>query len=136
AVPIALRNQVIDAHTPARMAFALKGVPELGVGIPLPAVEAEYFELADLDDLNSTLESLGFSLLGAAALTTLAGAGLGLWASRRSLRPLAAVSHAAEAIAGGRLDTRLEAIDDPDLAVLAESFNDMARALQDRIERD
>jgi signal transduction histidine kinase len=52
------------------------------------------------------------------------------------MRPLAAVSHAAEAIAGGRLDTRLEATADPDLGVLAISFNDMARALQDRIERD
>jgi signal transduction histidine kinase len=46
------------------------------------------------------------------------------------------VSQAAEAIAGGRLDTRLEAKDDPDLGVLAASFNEMAQALQDRIERD
>ncbi|MEY2571648.1 MAG: two-component system, OmpR family, sensor histidine kinase MtrB [Acidimicrobiaceae bacterium] len=136
AVPLALRNEVVDHQTPARMAFDLKGSPALGVGIPLPAVGAEYFELADLGDLNSTLESLALSLLGAAALTTLAGAALGLWASRRSLRPLAAVSQAAEAIAGGRLDTRLEATADPDLGVLAISFNDMARALQDRIERD
>ena len=41
-----------------------------------------------------------------------------------------------EAIAGGRLDTRLEAADDPDLGALVTSFNDMASALQDRIERD
>jgi signal transduction histidine kinase len=46
------------------------------------------------------------------------------------------VSQAAEAIAGGRLDTRLEATRDPDLGILATSFNDMALALQDRIERD
>jgi two-component system sensor histidine kinase MtrB len=31
-----------------------------------------------------------------------------------------------KAIAGGRLDTRLEPTDDPDLRVLANSFNDMA----------
>ena len=136
AVPGELQNEVIDQQTPARMSYSLKGTPELAVGIPLPAVQAEYFELVDLTDLNNTLESLGFSLLGAGALTTLAGAGLGLWASRRALRPLAAVSQAAEAIAGGRLDTRLEATADPDLGVLALSFNDMARALQDRIERD
>ena len=136
AVPAELRNEVIQQRTAARMSFDYKGTPELAVGIPLNAVSAEYFELVDLDDLNSTLESLGLSLAGAAALTTLAGTGLGLWASRRLLRPLAAVSQAAEAIAGGRLETRLESIDDPDLAVLATSFNDMARALQDRIERD
>ena len=46
------------------------------------------------------------------------------------------MSQAAEAIAGGRLDTRLESVDDPDLGTLATSFNDMAQALQERIERD
>src|SRR5439155_16539922 len=65
-----------------------------------------------------------------------AGAAFGWWASRRALRPLTDVSQAAEAIAGGRLDTRLDPLADPDLTVLATSFNDMAQALQDRIERD
>src|SRR3546814_13758556 len=40
------------------------------------------------------------------------------------------------ALAAGRLDTRLEASEDPDLAPIASSFNEMARTLQDRIERD
>ncbi len=83
-----------------------------------------------------TLRSLGISLLGASAFTTVAGFALGWWASRRALRPLADVSEAAEAIAGGRLDTRLEGTDDPDLGILSTSFNDMAQALQERIERD
>lgn len=135
AIPQSLRD-LVRSGKPARMSYSSKGKPAVAVGIPLASVEAQYFELASLDDLRSTLESFGFSLLGAAALTTLAGAGLGLWATRRSLRPLADVSQAAEAIAGGRLDTRLEATDDPSLGVLATSFNDMARALQERIERD
>src|SRR5262249_14274118 len=37
---------------------------------------------------------------------------------------------------GGRLDTRLEATDDRDLRVLSNSFNDMAEALEARVERD
>ncbi|MEO7556725.1 MAG: HAMP domain-containing sensor histidine kinase [Acidimicrobiales bacterium] len=136
SLPAALRTAVINDGTPARMTFALKGTSALAVGVPLPSVGAEYFEIVELDDLESTLGSLGFSLLGASILTTLAGAALGYWASRRALRPLADVSQAAEAIAGGRLDTRLEAAEDPDLGVLANSFNDMAQALQERIERD
>ena len=60
-----------------------------------------------LSETADTLQALGISLLGATAITTAAGAMLGLWASRRALRPLADVSEAAEAIAGGRLDTRL-----------------------------
>jgi signal transduction histidine kinase len=135
SLPAALRRAVAQG-TPVRMRYTLHGRPELAVGIPLPAAGAAYFEIVDLSELQSTLSSLGISLLGAAAVTTFAGAMLGWWASRRALRPLADVSLAAEAIAGGRLDTRLEAIDDRDLAVLARSFNDMAQALQDRIERD
>src|SRR5690606_30936173 len=40
------------------------------------------------------------------------------------------------ALAAGRLDTRLEASEDPDLRPIASSFNNMAQTLQDRIERD
>ncbi len=138
-LPLALRRTVLDDRQPAVMRYRVGGEPSLAVGLPLPAVdgaEAAYFEIVDLSETEETLRSLGFSLLAASAVTTGAGAALGLWASRRALRPLADVSPAAEAIAGGRLDTRLEATLDPDLGMLATSFNDMAQALQDRIERD
>lgn len=134
-LPEQLRGEVSEGE-PARMRFSSQGEPTLVVGLPVPAANAEYYEAVGLDDLNDTLRSLGISLFGASVLTTFAGAGIGLWASRRTLRPLVEVSHAAEAIAGGRLDTRLEATEDPDLGVLATSFNDMAHALQTRIERD
>ena len=91
-----------------------------------PAVNAAYFEIVSLSELEDTLASLGVSLLAAALVTTLAGAGLGFWASRRALRPLTEVAQAAEAIAGGALDTRLESVDDVDLAPLARSFNDLS----------
>lgn len=135
SIPASLRTTVGEDHA-ARILFSQQGRPALAVGVPVPAVNAEYFEIIELDDLQSTLDSLGISLLGASVMTTLAGAGLGWWAGRRALRPLADVSQAAEAIAGGRLDTRLEGTDDPHLGVLATSFNEMAQALQDRIERD
>ena len=125
-----------EAGTPVRMRVAIDGQPELLIGIPLPEVQGLYFEFVSLADTEATLESLSTSLFGAALVTTLAGAGLGLWASRRVLRPLADVSTAAEAIAGGRLDTRLGAADDPDLGVLVSSFNHMASVLEGRIEQD
>jgi two-component system, OmpR family, sensor histidine kinase MtrB len=138
ALPDELRQAVVDGDLAALMRYDLDGTPLLAVGMPLPLVSnhAAYFEIVDLSETESTLRALGISLLGAAALTTAAGAALGLWASRRALRPLGDVSEAAEAIAGGRLDTRLEATGDPDLGTLAGSFNDMAMALQERIERD
>jgi signal transduction histidine kinase len=135
ALPPALRDLVL-AGQPARMRAEVRGEMHLFVGIPIPSANAAYFEVVPLDDLESTLEALGVSLIGASLLTTLAGAALGWWASRRALRPLSGVSTAAMALADGRLDTRLESSEDPDLRPISASFNLMAQTLQDRIERD
>jgi signal transduction histidine kinase len=134
-LPGELRSAVADG-APARMRYDLGERPALAVGIPIPAAGAAYFEIVELSDVEDTLQTLGLSLVGTSALTTILGASFGWWASRRALRPLADVSEAAEAIAGGRLDTRVPADSDPDLGTLAGSFNDMAAALQARIERD
>jgi signal transduction histidine kinase len=135
AVPASLLDAVAGGQ-PSRMRTSVAGHPELIIGIPLPKTKSLYVEFVSLSDTESTLESVSASLFAAALLTTLAGAALGWWASRRALRPLADVSVAAEAIAGGRLDTRLGAIDDPDLGVLVSSFNHMAQVLETRIEQD
>ncbi|CAN5274715.1 HAMP domain-containing sensor histidine kinase [soil metagenome] len=136
SLPSALREIVTVEGRPARMRYDYRGETELAIGIPLQAANAAYFEVVDLAELEDTLRQLSLSLTGASIVTTLAGAALGWWASRRALRPLADVSRAAEAIAGGRLDTRLHAEDDPELGVLVTSFNNMAQALQARIEND
>ena len=86
--------------------------------------------------MRSTLNSVNLALILAAGITTLLGIVLGAIAASRAVRPLTAASQAAQAIAGGRLDTRLAETEDPDLAVLTSSFNDMASALQLRVERD
>ncbi|HEX2574901.1 MAG TPA: HAMP domain-containing sensor histidine kinase [Aquihabitans sp.] len=133
-VPSELLRQVEDGQA-SRMRIALDGTPELLIGLPLED-GALYFEFVSLADTQSALESLSASLFGATLVTTLAGGALGWWASRRTLRPLADVSVAAEAIAGGRLDTRLGAIEDPDLGVLVTSFNHMAQVLEERMDRE
>ncbi len=134
-LPPQLRTTVTNGQ-PARMRFTLDGESRLAVGVPLPSVQASYFEVTSFRELEGALSSLGLSLLAAALVTTIAGAALGASVSRRVLRPLADVSAAAVAIAGGRLDTRVASIDDADLGTLVTSFNDMASALQERIERD
>src|SRR3954469_1506295 len=136
AIPEALKQRVRDQAVPARMIATVRGKPALAGGIPLPSVGASYFEIVSLQELQSTLNSVGVSLLGATVLTTCLGVLLGVWASRRAVRPLADAALAAKAIAGGRLDTRLEATDDRDLRELSSAFNDMAAALQLRVEND
>ncbi|MCU1372179.1 MAG: putative two-component histidine kinase [Ilumatobacteraceae bacterium] len=127
--------EMAEQGTASRMRVSVNGEPDLLIAVPL-ADGGLYFEFVPLTDAQNTLESLSTSLFGAALVTTLAGAAVGWWASRRTLRPLADVSMAAEAIAGGHLETRLGAVDDPDLGVLVSSFNHMAQVLEERIEQD
>ena len=102
------------------------GTAEIAVGVPIPALNADYFEVFDLSDLDHTLRVLGLTLFVVGIITTLLGTGLGRFASTRLLRPLAEVSRAAGAIAGGELDTRLDPdAADPDLEGLTNSFNTM-----------
>jgi signal transduction histidine kinase len=134
-IPEALRAAVAEGR-PARMRYVLDGTTRVAIGIPLPAVDASFFESASFAEVESALNSLTLALVVAGTFTTIAGASLGAAAGRSVLRPLAEVRQAAVAIAGGRLDTRVTTVDDADLGALVTSFNDMARALQERIERD
>jgi two-component system sensor histidine kinase MtrB len=138
SIPHQLRDDVV-AGTVSIQTFVSgsQGQPQIAVGIPIPAVHASYFEVFSLADLGHTLRVLGITLIGTGVVTTLVGAVLGRFASRRLLRPLSVVSRAAVAIAGGQLDTRLAAdAADPDLEGLTTSFNAMVDQIQSRIERE
>ncbi len=114
----------------------INGTPTMVVGVPLTRSSISYFEVAPLGELQRTLSVLAWSLTAAAACTVVLGAALGLYASRRVLRPLREFSYAAEKVGSGRLDTRLRVVGDPDLAAFGAAFNDMAEALEQRTERD
>ncbi len=135
-VPTLLKSRVLIDGVPSRMILMVGDERVVVIGIPLPEVGAAYFEFASLTDVSSTLRSVGLSLMFAGFITTMFGVVLGSVASRRAVKPLGDAAQAAKAIAGGRLDTRLETTDDNDLRLLANSFNDMASALQQRVERD
>ena len=136
SVPVTLRNAVIRANRSATISYRLQGHAELAVGIALPTVSAAYFEVFDLEDVSRTLVALALSLAGASVVATAAGALIGSRASRRLISPLRQTATAAAAIAGGRLDTRLPVGRTSELAELAESFNAVVAALEQRIRRD
>jgi len=135
AIP-AQEQALVLGGTPATQRFSLDGSVQVVVGVPLPAVHSAYFDVVSLQELAGTLRALAFALAAAALVTTVAGAAVGRWASGRALRPLAGITNAAVAIAGGQLDTRVEAGEDVDLQKLAAAFNRMAGNLQARIERE
>jgi methyl-accepting chemotaxis protein len=137
AIPEKLRKDVLSGSAATQTYRTNAGTAEIAVGLPVPSVHAAYFDVFDLSDLDHTLRVLGLTLLVAGVVTTVLGVALGRFASVRLLRPLADVSRAAGAIAGGDLDTRLdEGAADPDLEGLTLSFNTMVDQLQERIERE
>jgi two-component system sensor histidine kinase MtrB len=138
SIPHQLRDEVFNGIVAIQtFVSGHQGQPQIVVGVPIRSVHAAYFEVFSLSDLSHTLRVLGITLVGTGVVTTLVGAVLGRFASRRLLRPLSVVSRAAVAIAGGQLDTRLAAdAADPDLEGLTTSFNAMVDQIQSRIERE
>ena len=137
AVPASLL-ELVESGIPARMRTTIGASTAIVSAVPIPGTStgAIYFEAAPLDDIEETLDTLAFILFGVAAVTTLFAAAFGWWAAGRLLNPLFKVRTAAEALAAGALDTRLTPPEDADLASLTASFNEMARALEERIARD
>lgn len=107
------------------------------VGVPIPAVETQVFEVFQLGGLEHTLRTLLLHMGEGALLTSLIGLAGGLWVSRRAVRPLIETSQAAALIAQGELTTRLlVSRADEEVQQLTESFNAMVSQLVERIERD
>lgn len=135
ALPSSL-TEVVAAGGAGRQLAEIDGRPYTGVGVAIPAYNARYFELTPMDDINRTLDDLARGLALSALAATLCGAGVGWFASGRILRPLRQFTSAAERIAEGGFDTRITSAGDRDLRLLARSFNRMADAVQQRIDRE
>ena len=114
----------------------IDGEPYATVGVYISRHDTGYYEAFPAATTQTTLRSVLTALALGAAGTVLLATLFGFSTSRRLLRPLGRVVDAAEDIASGGLDTRLEPESDPDLDRLANSFNDMADAVQARIERE
>jgi signal transduction histidine kinase len=133
-IPAGLRAMVEGGQAGAQRVQTQSG-PGLIIGIPLSAT-TQFYEIHSLQELQQTLSLIGLVLALVAAGTTVAGAGLGWYTTRRVLRPLASVAQAARGIAGGDLTARLDDAAEPELERLTRSFNHMVDQLARRIERD
>jgi two-component system sensor histidine kinase MtrB len=127
---------VSDGHATEQTLDA-KGNILFVVGVPIPSVETQVFEVFQLHNLEHTLQLLALVLGIGALFTSLVGISGGVWVTRRTVRPLEEVSFAAALIAEGALTTRLQVNRaDREVQQLTESFNQMVSQLVQRLERD
>ena len=134
-LPASLLSVTANGHA-ANQRTHINGTPVLVVGVPLGASDRTYFEVFSFVELERTLSTLAWSLFAVACATTLLGAAVGGYASRWSTTRGVLLERRHRDHAVGHLETRLDARGDADLAPLAASFNDMAGALQRRIEQE
>lgn len=135
-IPSDLSRIVGDKHAATQLVAAPDGRPALAIGVPIAAVEAEWYEMFPLDDLEHSMDLLARASLLAAGLASIVAGLLGWAGAGRVVRPLGPISDAAARVAGGDLRMRVAIPTDPDLRPLAESFNHMAESLEARIERE
>jgi signal transduction histidine kinase len=134
SIPDSLLALVRQGHPGAQRVRTDSG-PALILAVPLSS-STVFFEVHSLQELEATLQVIALVLGLVAGGTTVAGAALGWYATRRALRPLASVADAAQGIAEGDLSARLDPAAEPELERLTDSFNDMVDQLSRRIARD
>ncbi len=135
-VPGEMITTVLRGNAAAQI-LVVRGQVIFVVGVPIPAVETQFFEVFNFASLEHTLRLLMLVLGAGALVTTFIGIAGGLWVTRRTVRPLEQVSLAAAAIADGSLSTRLQVTRaDREVQQLTDSFNEMVSQLVDRLERD
>ena len=134
-LPVDLVSKTLSGIT-GRQRFQFNGEPYEALGINIAAINAHYFEAFPLTDVQRTLTTIRTTLSFGVLLITFAAGLLGFSISNRVLRPLRRVTSVATDIASGGLDVRLAEERDPELALLATSFNNMVDAVQSRIQRE
>jgi len=129
-----VRNAIGGTSGVQRVDF--NGRPFEAVGVSIPVIDATYFEVFPISDVADTLGTIRSTLVAAVIGITIVAGLIGFLLSGNVLLPLRRVTAAAKTIAEGALETRLDSERDPDLQRLVESFNGMADAVQERIERE
>ncbi|HEX2851570.1 MAG TPA: HAMP domain-containing sensor histidine kinase [Acidimicrobiales bacterium] len=114
--------------------YRLRDQPVIAVGVPVPAVNAMYFEVNRLTQLDSALRAMSLALLLASIVTTIGGGIIGFILSGNLVRPIRMLAARAEAVAAGDATAFDEA--DAELAPLVGSLNRVIEGYATRAERE
>ena len=121
-------SQLVRAHT------VVDGQPYLVIGGSRGNGDGLYFFFSKEELVASVTEVR--NVLAVGWLVAVAAAALiGSRVARRTLRPVRAAAEASQSLAEGLLDTRLTRLSDDEFGVLGHAFNEMADALQAKMEQ-
>lgn len=134
-LPKELVKEVIAGRSGSQR-FTFDGDPYIVYGISIAGLDAAYFEALPQGDLDNTLRNIATTLAAGVVGTAILAGIFAAWSSKRSLAPLRRMVDAAESLASGDMSRRLPDEDDPDLESLVKSFNEMADAVQARLQRE
>ena len=130
---------LVASGTPVRTQILLGATPVIAVGIPISINDSSnfvFFGTIEIIELQRTLNLLQNIFIVGSIFSTIGGAFIGLWLSRQVSEPLKQVSSAAERIALGDFSIQIDIPTEPDLSIIAKSFNFMTKSLQTRIARE
>ncbi|MEV0154042.1 HAMP domain-containing sensor histidine kinase [Micromonospora sp. NPDC050686] len=128
-----LRSAVAAGHL-AYERRADAGRHLLLVGGRIPGSTAELYVVTDEDGIVADLDQLRTALAAGWVAVLLLAAAVGHTLARRTLEPVGRASRAARAVAEGLLDTRLPVRGRDEFSDWAAAFNEMAEALQGKID--
>ncbi|MGH2739741.1 MAG: ATP-binding protein [Actinomycetota bacterium] len=120
-----------------RVGYVYRDTPrQIVFGSPVPGYGLTAFFFYPTADIAETLGVLRQVLIGVSVGAVLLAATVGTRVSRRVVDPVRRVSQAARRVAEGLLETRLPSGGQDELGALADSFNEMAAALEKRIAHE
>lgn len=143
SIPQELREAVqsgaeVLSYTSISLQKSGRSVPGISVGAPISIPQAGVFELYLVYDLASEQQTLEFvqGVLVVAGLAMIIAISIvSHYVTMRIVRPMENAANAAERLAEGKLDERLEERGTDVIALLAKSFNRMATSLQKQIQQ-
>lgn len=132
-VPSSLHLADVEPGELQETVTELDGEPYLVIGVRAAEVNADLYYFFPRADLLRALSEFRRTL-GIGWLAVVAAAGIaGSLVARRTLRPVQDAADAAQAVAEGLLETRLQVAGRDEFAQWASSFNEMVGALDEKI---
>lgn len=127
---------LVEGGDVARQRVPAGDAQVLVVGVPIASAGARYYQLTSLAETDAAVATMRRVLAGGAVVATAVGAVVGVLLSGGILRPLRQVAAVARRIVGGETGSRLDVKGDADLEPLADAFNEMLDALDERVVRE